>query len=149
MEHWIIHKTIVQRDHIHASNGVCLMKTNKAVKVALFKAYVCWEFLNVNVWCQKIKLRNGMRNKLYKITNLPDCRIYTSLNYISFVSGIGLSPLRRRANPWTNADLLWIGPFGTNFCEIQNSLFVKMHLRKSSSAKWKPLRPTRERLFKI
>ena len=55
-------------------------------------------------------------------------------------SGNGLSPVRRQAITWTNADLLSIGPSGTNFSEIwiktQNFSFMKMffsdHLRNGS-----------------
>ena len=53
----------------------------------------------------------------------------------------GLSPGRRQAIIWTNAGILLIGPWGTNFSEIligiQAFSFKKMHL-KMSSAKWRP-----------
>ena len=53
----------------------------------------------------------------------------------------GLSPGRQQAIIWTNAGILLIGPWGTNFCEIligiQAFSFKKMHL-KLSSAKWRP-----------
>ena len=53
----------------------------------------------------------------------------------------GLSPDRRQAIIWTNAGILLIGPWGTNFGEIligiQTFSFKKMHL-KMSSAKWRP-----------
>ena len=52
-----------------------------------------------------------------------------------------LSPGRRQAIMWTNAEILLIGPLGTNFIEIfigiQTFSFKKMHL-KMSSAKWRP-----------
>ena len=48
-------------------------------------------------------------------------------------SGNGLSPGRHEAIMWTNAEILWIGPLGTNFSEI----FKKMHL-KMPSTKWWP-----------
>ena len=55
----------------------------------------------------------------------------------------GLSPGRRQAIIWTNAGILLIGPWGTNFSEIligiQAFSFKKMHL-KMSSAKWPPFR---------
>ena len=51
------------------------------------------------------------------------------------------SPRQHQAIIWTNADLLSIGPLGTNFSEIrikiQNFLFMKMNL-KMSSARWRP-----------
>ena len=53
----------------------------------------------------------------------------------------GLSPGRRRANIWTNAGILLIGPLGTNFSEISIEIFTfsfkKMGLNVSS-AKWWP-----------
>ena len=53
----------------------------------------------------------------------------------------GLSPGRRQAIIWTNAEILLIGPLGTNFSEILIAIetfsFKKMHL-KISSAKWRP-----------
>ena len=52
----------------------------------------------------------------------------------------GLSPGRRQAIIWTNAGIMLIGPFGTNFIEIlikiHTSSFKKMYL-KISSAKWR------------
>ena len=53
----------------------------------------------------------------------------------------GLSPGRRQAIIWTNAGILFIGPWGTNFSEILIGIhtfsFKKIHL-KMSSAKWSP-----------
>ena len=53
----------------------------------------------------------------------------------------GLSPGRRQAIIWTNAGILLIWPFGTNFSEfsidIQTFSFMKMYLQVSS-AKWRP-----------
>ena len=53
----------------------------------------------------------------------------------------GLSPARRQAIIWTNAGILLIGPWGTNFSEILRKIhtfsFNKMHLTMSSG-KWRP-----------
>ena len=53
----------------------------------------------------------------------------------------GLSPARRQTIIWTNAVILLIAPWGTNFREIligiQTFSFMKMRL-KMSSAKWRP-----------
>ena len=53
----------------------------------------------------------------------------------------GLSPGRRQAIIWTNAGILLIGPWGTNFSEILIDIhtfsFKKIHL-KMASAKWRP-----------
>ena len=55
-------------------------------------------------------------------------------------SDSGLSPGWRQAIIWTNAGILLIGPWGTNFSEILISIqtfsFKKMHLKMS--AKWCP-----------
>ena len=52
----------------------------------------------------------------------------------------GLSPGRRQVIIWTNAGILLIGPWGTNFSEISIGIhtfsFKKIHL-KMSSAKWR------------
>ena len=53
-------------------------------------------------------------------SNLPWYRIYASANWVSIGPGNGLSPVRRQAITWTNADLLSIGLLGTNFSEIRN-----------------------------
>ena len=44
--------------------------------------------------------------------------IYTSVKQAVIVSDNGLLPVRRQAMIWTNADLLPIGPWATNFSEI-------------------------------
>ena len=53
----------------------------------------------------------------------------------------GLSPGRRQAIIWTNAGILLIGPWGTNFSEnlsdIHTFSFNKMHL-KMLFGKWRP-----------
>ena len=53
----------------------------------------------------------------------------------------GLSPGRRQAIIWTNAEILLTGPLRTNFSEIfteiQKFSFKKMHF-KMSSGKWRP-----------
>ena len=57
------------------------------------------------------------------------------------VSDNGLSPGRRQAIIWTNAGILLIQIFGTNFSEILSEIhtfsFKKMRL-KMYSAKWRP-----------
>ena len=53
----------------------------------------------------------------------------------------GLSPGQRQAIMWTNAEILLIGPWGTNFSEISIEIytfsFKKMHL-KMLFGKWRP-----------
>ena len=66
------------------------------------------------------------------------------MNWDSIGSGNGLSPFRRQAITWTNADMLSVGSLGTNFNEIQikkqNFSFMKIH-SKLLSAKWQLFRP--------
>ena len=62
------------------------------------------------------------------------------MNLSSISSGNGLSPDRRQAITWTNADLLSIGPLGTNFNEngikIWSFSFMKIHLKMLSDKMW-------------
>ena len=55
----------------------------------------------------------------------------------SIGSDNGLSPERRQAIIWTNAEILLIGPLGTNFSEIlieiQTFSLKKIHLKMSSA----------------
>ena len=62
-------------------------------------------------------------------------------NLTTIGSENGLSPGRRQAIIWTNAEILLIGPLGTNFSEIQIGIqafsYKKMNLNMSSE-KWRP-----------
>ena len=73
----------------------------------------------------------------HSLTHLPQCRIYASLNWVSIGSDNGMSPVRRQAITWTNADLLSIGLLGTYFSEIWIGIlsfsFKKMQLKMSSA----------------
>ena len=63
-------------------------------------------------------------------------RKYTSVNYTTICSSNVLSPGRCKAIIWTNAGILLIGPFETNFSEISIEIyrfsFRKMYLKMSS-----------------
>ena len=67
------------------------------------------------------------------------CTFNSNLSIIG--PDIGISPGRRQAIIWTNAGILLIGPWGTNFSEILIGIhtfsFKKIYL-KMSSAKWRP-----------
>ena len=75
---------------------------------------------------------------------------YMSVNWFSIGLGNGLVPNRRQAITWTNADLLSIGPLGTNFSEswieILTFAFKKIRL-KTSSVKWRLICPGGEELI--
>ena len=63
------------------------------------------------------------------------------MNWVTIGSGNGLSPARRQAITWTNADFMSIRTSGTNFSviriKIQHFSFTKMHLNLLS-ATWRP-----------
>ena len=44
----------------------------------------------------------------------------------------GLSPGRRQANIWTNAGLLLIGPWGTNFSDISNEIHISSSIQENA-----------------
>ena len=71
-----------------------------------------------NIWSV---MSSGM-----SLAHLP---IYAPVNWVRIGSDNGLAPIRRQAIISTNAGLLSIGPFGTNFSEIlitiQNFSFTK------------------------
>ena len=91
-----------------------------------------------------LRKRNKMSCQQIPLTNLPQCPIYASVNWVSIGSDNGLTPVRRQVITWTNTALLSIGPLGTNFSEIwiktQNVSFTKIQL-KISPAKWRPYCP--------
>ena len=116
---------------------------NTVVPGIFSNLYKCW--LNFNEILKGESLGN--------ITKIHNCIRYQSLTHWGRVTHIcvskiiiigsdnGLSPDRRQAIIWTNAGILLIGPWGTNFSEIstviQTFSFKKMHV-KMSSAKWRP-----------
>ena len=67
--------------------------------------------------------------------------MYLSVEWVIIDTGNGLSPNRWQAITWTNADILSIGPFGTNFKEvwikIQYFSFNKIY-SKVPFVKWQP-----------
>ena len=67
--------------------------------------------------------------------------IYPPVNWAIIGSDNGLAPVRCQAIIWTNAGLLSIGAWGTNFSEIVNEIqtfsFKKLHL-KVYPVKWQP-----------
>ena len=73
------------------------------------------------------------------------------MNWVSIGSDNGLSPGRRQAIIWTNADILSIRPQGTYFNEISFEIltfsFKKMCLNRTS-AKWRPFYPGGDELSK-
>ena len=78
-----------------------------------------------------------IRLLIKKLTHLPQCRIYTSKNWVIIGPGNGLFPVWCQAIIWINAALLSIGLMGTYFNEIWIGIlsfsFNKMHLKMSSA----------------
>ena len=94
-------------------------------------AYLCCAYhITVRGWLVRYRLTHWGRVTHICVSNQTIIGPYN-----------GLSPGRRQAIIWTNAGILLIGPWGTNFSEILISIqafsFRKMHL-KMSSAKWRP-----------
>ena len=74
------------------------------------------------------------------INSYPPClymQKYASVNRVSVVSDNGLSPIRHQAIIRTNAGIVLVEHFGTNFCEILIEIlsfsFTKMRLKVSSA----------------
>ena len=63
-------------------------------------------------------------------------RIYGSLNWVTFGSDNGLSPIWRQAINWSNVEILLIQTLGTDVDEILSEIH-EMHF-KMSSRKWRP-----------
>ena len=80
---------------------------------------------------------NENNSKYIKLTHLPRCRIYASVNWVNIGSDNGLSPVRHQAITWTSAGLLPIGLLGTNCSGIRIVVllffFKKTHLKLSSA----------------
>ena len=76
-----------------------------------------------------------------ELTHWAERLIYASVRLPIIGSDNGLSPDRRQAIIWSNADVLQIGPLGAKFNKIWKKIitfsFKKMRLKMSSS-KWRP-----------
>ena len=63
--------------------------------------------------------------------------IYASVKHTNIASDNDLSPIRRQAIIWTNAEILSIGPLGTkisgHLIGFQTFSFKKMHLKMLSA----------------
>ena len=107
----------------------------------------CWLIINEVLGQSKEMLQISILDMSPRASELNHWGRVTHI-YVSKLTIIGwdngLSPGRCQAITWTNAGLLLIGKFGTNFSEIrikiQNFSFTKMHL-KISSVKWQPFCP--------
>ena len=91
---------------------------------------------------------NHVTQRTYRITGINSLRPSDACMRVSKLRCIGsdngLSPGRRWAIIWPNAEILLIGPLGINYGEISIasntfSSHLKMHL-KMSSAKWRLFR---------
>ena len=59
--------------------------------------------------------------------------MYASVDWVNIGSDNGLSPGRRQSIIWTNAEMLLIGPLGTNVSEI----FIDIRSFDSKRCIWK------------
>ena len=95
----------------------------------------------VSLWKLLNKLLNGRRFNHDILTHWGRVTHICVRKLTIIGSDNGLSPGRRQAIIWTNAEILLIRPLGTNFnemlIEILTLSFMKMRL-KASSAKWRP-----------
>ena len=64
---------------------------------------------------------------------LRDAYVYAPVNWVIIGSGNGSAPVWHQAITWTNADLLPIGPLGTNFIDI----WIKIQNLLSRKCIWK------------
>ena len=74
------------------------------------------------------------------------------MNWVSIDSGNGLSPVRRQAITWTNADLVSIEMLGTNFSEISIKIPIfslKKIVLKIASAIFPPNGPGGDELTNV
>ena len=124
------YKTIVRPSCLY--NGNSYKGWNKLIRQKYIS--IPLSFLNIAIqyhscWCP------GDLTHWGRVTHICVSKLTT------LGSDNGLSPGRRQAIIWTNAGILWIGPFGTNFSEFSIEFHIlslmKMHL-KMSSAKWRP-----------
>ena len=78
-------------------------------------------------WFSRLSMQNCFGEHVYlflhsiisqPLTHWCRWRIYASLNWVTFGSDNGLSPIRRHAIIWTNEGMSLIGLLGTNFNEI-------------------------------
>ena len=104
----------------------------------------CLRFINSEI-------ANGITmSQRVLINSSPPSTAYMSVNRISIGSDNGLLPIWCQAIIKTNAGLLSIGPYGTNFRGIlikkQNFSFIKMHF-KMSAVKWQPFCPGGDELI--
>ena len=66
-----------------------------------------------------------MKDDLW-VNSAVESDAYTSVNYATIGSDNGFSPVWCQAIIWTNASLLPVlPPPWTNFCEIQNNIFIQ------------------------
>ena len=95
---------------------------------ASLESALCWM---LGSWPKKTRYLGATLTHWGRVTHICVGKL------ISIGSDNGLSPGRRQAIIWTNAEILLIGPLATNFSEILIKIhsfsFKKMHLKMSSA----------------
>ena len=120
--------------------------THLKISAILFRANLVFRKSKLTVKCQDIS------NIDYQLTKNTFEKLYICYSWITHLGRVthicdgdltiigpdnGLWPGRRQAIIWTNAGILLIGPWGTNFSEIlvgiQTFSFKKIHLKMLSA----------------
>ena len=122
----------------------CISKVPNGNEPALIQVMAwCWTGTShyLNQWCPSLLMHIYASLGLSELTHWGQVTHICIDNLAIICPDNGLSPGQHQAIIWTNAGILLIGPWGTNFSEIsigiQTFSFKKMHLNMSS-AKWRP-----------
>ena len=97
---------------------------------------------NIQIWDESCDFKLLIFLLRFSLSSLRPSDAYICVSKLTIIgSDNGLSPRRRQAIIWTNAEIFLIGPLGTKLSEILIEIvwvsFKKMRL-KGSSAKWRP-----------
>ena len=131
----------------NATNSLTMTVQNKVyIGISAFKEvwkpWNCMFDISIDPNDRQLCIISPMPVKVSKLSIHWDQVTSICVSNLSIIgSENGLSPGRRQVIIWSNAGILLIGPFGTNFSqiliEIQTFPFKNMYL-KMSSAKWWP-----------
>ena len=117
-------------------SAICMVNRLEA------KLFECFDITATPLW-KILQYKSGaFINSFWTFMNTehlnksPPSAIYASVHWVGICSGNGLSPVRRQAITWTDAELLPFAPIGTNFSEIWieilTSWYQKIGLKMSS-----------------
>ena len=132
---------IVEITIVHHSRAVCREAQKTTLSMISWSLSASWQ-PKYSVWTsQPTCCYNWLPCTLHDLTHWGRVTHICIVKLTIIGSDNGLAPRQRQAIVWTNAEILLIGPLGTNFNEIgigiQTFSLTKMH-SKLSSAKWRP-----------